>query len=331
MRIGCRATAASATSRRDFATLDGGSSIAMAPRSSGGCPAAERRRNADADEQPAGNGRSEPGVVGRLGAVADRREGVKHEVAHQPPEPQRDRPHRLKLPRKPRVGKGGDDGDRAKRENALELEIHLHPDDQVVHEMGDDRGRGDGKDDPLGSHLPRVSRPGSVGVSHGEVRRRAATVRYTILRRDAGVDARLSTSGDVREHVDDRATRVFDEEAADSPWLVGERIDDSQPAADGLGVRGVDCRGFTDVNAEAGLRVLHLLRANNDLGRGVGGGTVDNLTAGPYDYYPAYSPDGSKIVFTRAPGGGEHLIVMDAAGGNEHQLTTGTAMDRSPA
>ena len=33
---------------------------------------------------------------------------------------------------------------------------------------------------------------------------------------------------DVREHVDDRATRVFDEEAATAPRLVGERVDDSQ-------------------------------------------------------------------------------------------------------
>jgi hypothetical protein len=32
----------------------------------------------------------------------------------------------------------------------------------VVHEVGDHRGSGNGKDDPLGSHLPRVSRPGSI-------------------------------------------------------------------------------------------------------------------------------------------------------------------------
>jgi hypothetical protein len=51
----------------------------------------------------------------------------------------------------------------------------------------------------------------------------------------------------VCEHVDDRAPRVFDEEAADTPRLVGERVGDSQSASDGLGMRGVDCRGFTDV------------------------------------------------------------------------------------
>jgi hypothetical protein len=32
--------------------------------------------------------------------------------------------------------------------------MHLHPDDQVVHEMGDRRSGSDDKDDPLGSHLP---------------------------------------------------------------------------------------------------------------------------------------------------------------------------------
>ena len=42
--------------------------------------------------------------------VADRGEGVHHEVADQPPEPQRDRPHRLELPRKPWVGESGDAG-----------------------------------------------------------------------------------------------------------------------------------------------------------------------------------------------------------------------------
>jgi hypothetical protein len=39
----------------------------------------------------------------------------------------------------------------------------------VVDEMGDRRGGGDGKDDPLGSHLPRVSRPGSVDLWQREV------------------------------------------------------------------------------------------------------------------------------------------------------------------
>jgi hypothetical protein len=63
--------------------------------------------------------------------------------------------------------------------------------------------------------------------------------------------------------------RVFDEEAADAPRFVGQRVDNSQRASEGLGVRGVDCRGFTDVDAEARLRVLQLLGADDDLGRGV--------------------------------------------------------------
>jgi len=77
---------------------------------------------------------------------------VHHEVSDQPPEPQRDRPNRLQLPRKPRVDKGGSGGHPAKHEDGVELQIHHHPDDQVVHEVGDHPGSGDGKDDPLGFH-----------------------------------------------------------------------------------------------------------------------------------------------------------------------------------
>jgi hypothetical protein len=73
----------------------------------------------------------------------------------------------------------------------------------------------------------------------------------------------------VREHVDDRAARILDEEATNAPRLVGERVDDPQSSSDDLGVRGIDCRGFTDVYTEARLRTLHLLGANDDLSRGV--------------------------------------------------------------
>ena len=68
-----------------------------------------------------------------------------------------------------------------------------------------------------------------------------------------------------------RAARVFDEEAANAPRLVGERVDDLQTASYGFGVRGVDGRGLTDVDAEARLRVLHLLGADDELRRGVVG------------------------------------------------------------
>jgi len=118
-----------------------------------GRTAAKRRGNTDTDEQAAGNGRPEPRVIGRLGAAADRGEGVKHEVADQPPEPQCDRPHRLEPPRKPRVREGGDDRDRPECEDADELKIHHHPDNQMIHEMGDRGDSRDGEHDSLCSHL----------------------------------------------------------------------------------------------------------------------------------------------------------------------------------
>ena len=82
---------------------------------------------------------------------------------------------------------------------------------------------------------------------------------------DAGADARSSRSADVREHVDDRAAGIFDEEAANAPRLVGERVDDLQSPPYDLGVRGIDGRGVTDVDTEARLRILHLLGADDDL------------------------------------------------------------------
>ena len=61
---------------------------------------------------------------------------------------------------------------------------------------------------------------------------------------------------------------------------------------------------------------------------GIGGGTVDYLTAGTeLEDYPAFSPDGTRIVFTRQDATGRHLIVMDATGGNERPLTSGAVED----
>ena len=67
-------------------------------------------------------------------------------------------------------------------------------------------------------------------------------------------DESPSRSADVREHVDDRAAGIFDEEAANAPRLVGERVDDLQSPPYDLGVRGIDGRGVTDVDTEARLR-----------------------------------------------------------------------------
>jgi len=51
------------------------------------------------------------------------------------------------------------------------------------------------------------------------------------------------------------------------------------------------------------------------------------------DYNPAWSPDGSKIAFERnplGPGGDREVWVMDAAGGNERNLTQDPAEDSGP-
>ena len=56
----------------------------------------------------------------------------------------------------------------------------------------------------------------------------------------------------------------------DAPWLVGERIYDAQPAADGLGMRGINCLRVADVDPQARWRVVHPSWRDEDLGRGVG-------------------------------------------------------------
>lgn len=94
-----------------------------------------------------------------MGAVADHREHMTEEVAHEPGQPQRDRPHCLDLPRETRVDERSDGGESTKREDAVELEAGLDAYDQVVDEMRDDGRRGDAKNDALGSHLPSVWRP----------------------------------------------------------------------------------------------------------------------------------------------------------------------------
>ena len=72
-------------------------------------------------------------------------------------------------------------------------------------------------------------------------------------------------SGGVREHVDDRAARILDEEAANAPGLVGERVDDAQPAPDRLIMGGVDGRRIAYVDPEARLGLLHPRRGDEDL------------------------------------------------------------------
>jgi TolB protein len=56
-----------------------------------------------------------------------------------------------------------------------------------------------------------------------------------------------------------------------------------------------------------------------------------DVTAAPlrgHDGSPSFSPDGSRIVFTRTERTGRHLFVMDANGHNATRLTSGRGQDR---
>jgi hypothetical protein len=118
------------------------------------CRTAECCRRTDADQQHAGEGRPEPAVVGRVGTVADHGKHMMEEVAHEPGQPQHDRPHCLDLPRETGVDERSDGGENTERDDAVELEAGLHPDDQVVDEMRDHGRGGEAKKDALGSHPP---------------------------------------------------------------------------------------------------------------------------------------------------------------------------------
>jgi Tol biopolymer transport system component len=65
---------------------------------------------------------------------------------------------------------------------------------------------------------------------------------------------------------------------------------------------------------------------------GPSGGTPAQLTEGPeIDAEPAWSPDRTKVVFTRLSSGNVDLYVLDLAGGGLTRLTTHAAIDTSPA
>ncbi|NIQ53076.1 MAG: hypothetical protein GWN71_06460, partial [Gammaproteobacteria bacterium] len=57
-----------------------------------------------------------------------------------------------------------------------------------------------------------------------------------------------------------------------------------------------------------------------------------NLTDTPdrHEGGPAFSPDGSRIVFDALKGGHWEIYLMDADGSNERQLTQNTSMDARP-
>lgn len=58
-------------------------------------------------------------------------------------------------------------------------------------------------------------------------------------------------SRQVCEYVDHRAAGVLYKEASYAPRLIGERVDDPQSAAHGLGVRRINCGRVADVYPEA--------------------------------------------------------------------------------
>ncbi len=73
------------------------------------------------------------------------------------------------------------------------------------------------------------------------------------------------------------------------------------------------------------VRDSRIYRANTD------GSGLTQLSAGPDDRDPAWSPDGSRIAFTRVSGGPAGVFIMDADGRNVVQRTTsGSAPTWSP-
>jgi Dipeptidyl peptidase IV (DPP IV) N-terminal region/WD40-like Beta Propeller Repeat len=65
---------------------------------------------------------------------------------------------------------------------------------------------------------------------------------------------------------------------------------------------------------------------------GIGGGTPTDLTSAGRQDFPAFSPDGTKIVFSKRDASGySHLVLMDANGANPQPLTSGAVSDDTPA
>ncbi len=61
-----------------------------------------------------------------------------------------------------------------------------------------------------------------------------------------------------------------------------------------------------------------------------GGNSVRLTHSRRSDYYPFWSPDGTKIAFFSNRDGNSEIYVMDADGGNQKRLTDNPATDKAP-
>src|SRR4051812_19809825 len=107
----------------------------------------------------------------------------------------------------------------------------------------------------------------------------------------------------VRQHADDDAVRIANEEAADAPGLVDRAVDDLVPGLQRLGMRRIDGRPRADVHAHVGQRGLDAGRREEDLG-----------LAGSEADVPA-----AEAALLEA----EHLRVERARGLDVHRLVVG--------
>ncbi|HEX4671114.1 MAG TPA: hypothetical protein VH279_02540, partial [Solirubrobacteraceae bacterium] len=131
--------------------------------------------------------------------------------------------------------------------------------------------------------------------------------------------------------------------SADGRWIAFQRCKGT--AADPLcGIAKVDAHGqnltqLTPLVADPiggggddhpafspdGTQIVFEDLMNNIAVMGADGSNPHELTSGGHDGEPKFSPDGSKLVFQRLTGGAFHLYLINADGSGLHQLTSGAS------